>query len=615
MNTLPPSSQLSPTETECPLNVGTAIATNVNSRSCSRCGSVSSNKSASSCKNIAGGHSACHELTNNDQISTAVATHQCCGGSGGYTADSDAEQYFVNNVSHRSSMTHLPNDLVSYGSYSSLSHRSRTPVQSDGSGHSRHSHHHNSHGHQYHYQQHHTTCKKVALPGRGHYRHRRKSSSSTLPDSIHRRSDMDGGSSGGSAGVRGSESCIYEPLHVDVSSPSTATNTVILTPSKITIERSQAEQMEQMARDTSSSDLPEYMYSESPIKWSFPVDREGKKRPNDTDYIEVLSEPECSSQDEKVASKCSYDSKTISVWRTDNEETTNTIIFHHESEVVENCCDNYYFHCKADNEFENCSAELCDFISKNNIEMENMEVPEDAEPLKPTESLNNAVPLNGQSSAPLINFQKNNISTVSNRLDLSPEIRRYSKSTNLQQHNATNLTPHHFPIATLNNSSATQNGNNTLNQNLGCNYFADDKFVNTSTINRGDVATTSSQTPQPSHSSTSHHHSPGGLPQINSESSSYLQTLQTTNQSGFELFNISNSTLYEKPFGSINLTTQNQFEPFSNRRQSINNNNETGDGMQANRSMQNGHPHDGTMERLDSTTNDGDHVSQRYPPP
>lgn len=601
MNALPPS-QLSPTETECPMDgklpgdgeaenphfwcnnragmvlhqkspdreqASAANSNNVTSRSCSRCGSIGSNKST---KTNTSHHSACHELSNNDQSMhiPEIATHSCCNGN--YTADSDAEQYFVNNVSHRSSMTHIPTDLVSYGSCNSLSHRSRTPVNGDGgsSTGATHKHggsHHHPHPHQYHYQQHHTSCKKVALQGRGHCRHRRKSSSSTLPDSIIHRRDTD------SSSVRGSESCIYEPLHVDVSSPSTANNTVILTPSKITIERNHGEPP-QMVRDTSSSDLPDYVYTPSPVKWHFPAERVDKKPTKDTDYIEVVSEPECSAPDEKEVKKFTYDSKTISVWRTDNEETTNTVIYHHESEAVENCCDNYYFHCKADGEIENCSGVSCEFISTNNIDCCDQivdNINNDNVPAKQIESLNNMVAIASHPTTPLINFHKNNISTLSTRLDLSPELRRYSKFTNLQQQNDTNLTPHHFPTGNQNsNGVAVQNGNNTMNQNLECNYFSDNKFVNT----MRDVPRNQQQPQQQQHQQqpqSTQLNSPGH-PQINSESSYYLQT----NQNAFELFNISNSTLYEKPFGSINLTTQNQFEPFSNRQQSGNNNNNNG---------------------------------------
>lgn len=563
MNALPPS-QLSPTETECPLEVAAAAnSNNVTSRSCSRCGSIGSNKSTKT--NASHTHSACHELSNNDQTIhlPGIPTHPCCNGN--YTADSDAEQYFVNNVSHRSSMTHIPTDLVSYGSYNSLSHRSRTPVNGDGGSASSHKHsggHHNPHP-QYYYQPHHTSCKKVALQGRGHCRHRRKSSSSTLPDSIIHRRDTD------SSSVRGSESCIYEPLHVDVSSPSTANNTVILTPSKITIERNHGEQ-QHMVRDTSSSDLPEYVYTQSPVKWHFPAERIDKKPSKDTDYIEVVSEPECSTvRDDKEVKKFTYDSKTISVWRTDNEETTNTVIFHHESEAVENCCDNYYFHCKADGEIENCSGISCEFISANNVDCCDhiLDNANDNSPAKQIESLNNMVAISSYPTTPLINFHKNNISTLSTRLDLSPELRRFSKFTNLQQQNDTNLTPHHFPLGNQNASSsggAMPNGNTNINQNLECNYFSDNKFVNT--MRDGSRNQQQPQQQQPNQQSTQVY-SPGH-PQINSESSYYMQT----NQNAFELFNISNSTQYEKPFGSINLTTQNQFEPFSNRGQSGNNN-------------------------------------------
>lgn len=602
MNAFPPN-QLSPSETECPPDsVGAAAsaanANAVNSRSCSRCGSVSSNKSN---KTTASHHSVCHETTHNEPDAHTEVTYPCCNGT--YNGESDAEhQYFVNNVSHRSSMSHIPADMTSYGSYNSLSHRSRTPVPGEGgSGNThKHGHYHYPQTYQYHYQPHHTSCKKVMVQDRSRCRHRRKSSSSTLPDSlVHRRADTD------SSSVRGSESCIYEPLHVDVSSPSTANNTVILTPSKITIERNQNEHG---PRETTNGDYHEFGYQASPIDWQFPPPPEpepstsgrgNKTAARDTDFIEVVAEPEdIAPRDDKDVKKFTYDSKTISVWRTDNEETTNTVIYHHETESVDNCCENYYFHCKAEGEIDNCSAVPCELMpisgTMDCCEYTNSET--DDVPAKHSESLNNMVAVASHPTTPLINFQKNNISSLTHRLDLSPEVRRYSKFTNLQQQNDTNLTPHHFPVVSgeSNGNANGQHRTANVNQNLGCNYFADDKFVNTSVGSRDATHQQQSQQqhqqqqqqqqPQPTtqpqqqpHSSNQatssfYQHSPG-QPLINSESMQYLQT----NSNTFELFNISNSALYEKPFGSINLTTQNQFEPFSNRRQSGNNNMDNGD--------------------------------------
>lgn len=539
------SSQLSPTDAESPPG---AI---INSNTCSRCGSISSNKSASS-KNVSH-HDSCHDGINKEHsLHVDMPSHQYCNGS--YAIESDAEQYFSRNASHRSSMHRPSTNMIRYGSLNSLRSRSQASTNGDTTE-RKHGHHRRAHVPQYHYQQHHTSCKKVSLQGRGNCRHRRKSSSSTLPDSmLHRRTDTD------SSSLRGSESCIYEPLHIDVSSPSVGTNTVILTPSKITIERNGNDNMVQ---DLIRTDLPESsVYSLSPMpNWHYPApERTDKKASRDIDYIEVLSEPEGGGRDKKDVQKYTYDSRTISVWRTDNEELTNTVILHRESEVVENCCDNYYFHCKAEGEVENCSAEFCDYTSKEtecNIDENHCNL---------AESLNNMMPVSSYPTTPLLNFHKNNISTTAARLDLSPEIRRYSKFTNLQQQNNSNLTPHHFRML----NAGKSNGNVNINQNSENNYFSEEKFVNNASASRDDSHNAQQQSQAQSQSqsqsqSTTHFHSPGTT-QINSESSNYLHT----NQSDFELFNISSSKLFEKPFGSINLTTQNQFEPFSNQCQNNN---------------------------------------------
>lgn len=586
MNALP-SSQLSPTDADSPPG---AI---INSNPCSRCGSLSSNKSASS-KN-ASHHDICHDaITKDHTLHVDMAPHQYCNGS--YAVESDAEQYFSRNASHRSSMHRPSTNMIRYGSLNSLRSRSQVAPNGGDATERRHGHHRRTHAPQYHYQQHHTSCKKVALQGRGNCRHRRKSSSSTLPDSMmHRRTDTD------SSSLRGSESCIYEPLHVDVSSPSVGTNTVILTPSKITIERNGNDNM---AQDLVRTDLPESsVYSLSPMpNWQYPPppppERTDNQPTRDIDYIEVLSEPEGGARgDKKDVQKYTYDSRTISVWRTDNEELTNTVILHHESEVVENCCDNYYFHCKAEGEVENCSAEFCDYSSKD-ADCGLI----DEKQCNRAESLNNMIPVSSYPTTPLLNFHKNNIATTLNRLDLSPEIRRYSKFTNLQQQNDTNLTPHHFRVV----NAGKSNGNININQNADGNYFNEEKFVNTSVASRDRDDARNQQQPQPQ--SSSQFHSPGAT-QINSESSNYLQA----NQSDFELFNISSSKLYEKPFGSINLTTQNQFEPFSNQCQ---NNNEAGHSQNQQRQGNNGDTawhennainsdrHRGELELADGDAND-----------
>ncbi len=105
---------------------------------------------------------------------------------------------------------------------------------------------------------------------------------------------------------------------------------MVLTPSKITIEHSQTGDK---AFPQNVPNDPDYI--SSPIKWNFVCDGDGSG--NKTEYIEVATQPSTSSSKNDGTNRHkSSDLKTVSIWRTDNEER-NAIIFHHESEIVENC--------------------------------------------------------------------------------------------------------------------------------------------------------------------------------------------------------------------------------------------------------------------------------------
>lgn len=425
------------------------------------------------------------DFTNNDQTQNTLVTKQCC-------IDSDAEQYFVNNLSRKaSSSSHVaPGDL--YGSCNSLHYRSRTSLNSSCSAH----HHHH----------HHKTVRRNKCP-----HHRRKHSTSCVLLGSKRTSR--------STSVQGSSSSIYEPLQGDESSFSIAN--MVLTPSKITIEHS----------ETGDKTFPQNVpndpdYISSPIKWNFVCDGDGSG--NKTEYIEVATQPSTSSsKNDGTIRKKSSDVKTVSIWRTDNEES-NAIIFHHESEIVENCCENY-FHCNYQHDDQqSMRAKYCD-----NLKTNNHEVP------KSTERLNNTVEMIPSHSAPLDILNRNNISSVINQLNLSPEFRHYEKMTNLSQQNSANLTPSRF--------TQTNQNFNLLNQNMENNNFNEDKFINTSRY--------STQPPQP-HSSN----------EINEAQSSHQPTTSSTLRN-FELFNIATPSTgqHAKPIG-INLTTQNQFHTSQNSR-------------------------------------------------
>ncbi|XP_031631680.1 putative uncharacterized protein DDB_G0282133 [Contarinia nasturtii] len=289
-------------------------------------------------------------------------------------------------------------------------------------------------------------------------------------------------------------------------------------------------------------------YVSSPIQWTYAHNQHESSSTNDrTDFIEIVSEPEemCRTQRSsmvqpntskaintrptnnngydtpKKPSQSCDDSNAFSIWERDTNE--HTIIFHHKSDVGDKCCDNYCPRNESDTEMEiNADRSFTTKISDddNNCTPNGKQKNCCKSMSTSLELLNNSMPLSNvggntsSQSTALANFQKNNISqTGSHRLlDLSSDIRRYSKITNFEQQNASNLLPNYL----------TRSSNTNLNE--------------------------------------------------------------PSTATSFELFNIpSTSTMYDKPFGSINLTTQNHFESQSSssgtgtQRQHVNNFNSNND--------------------------------------
>ncbi|KAG4074645.1 hypothetical protein HA402_004516 [Bradysia odoriphaga] len=302
---------------------------------------------------------------------------------------------------------------------------------------------------------------------------------------------------------------------------------MVLTPSKITIEHNETGD-KTFPQNVPIND-PEYI--SSPIKWNFACDGEGSA--NKTEYVEVATQPSTSSSKYDGNHRQS-DVKTVSIWRTDNEES-NAIIFHHESEIVENCCENYF----------NCNYQHDDQQQQMRTQFHEAFTASNHEVPKSTERLNNTVEIVSSHSAPLDILNRNNISSVINQLNLSPEFRHYEKTTNLSQQTSVNLTPCR--------SSRTNQNFNLLNQNMENNNFSEDKFINTSRNTTNELNA---------------HHNVAQSSNPPSSSSGMLRNL--------ELFNISTpSTSHRgKPIG-INLTTQNQFPTSSNHSRSLSSSNFT----------------------------------------
>lgn len=465
--------------------------------------------------------------------------------------------------------------------------------------------------------------------------HRRKSSSSSFcgiggigssaGDSLRRRKRIDTECTS----LHGSGLSLFEPLQVDVSTPST--NTVILTPSKITIEHSSDYEGGGAHEKTKPNvngrtTVKRNRYVSSPIQWTYAHhgdDMNGSggggggncsSNNRTADFIEIVSEPEdvCRSHSKvsttsgtgksntakrmnngtentpkKPNQYCSGggggggsssggggcdDPNTFSIWELAKDNNNEqTIIFHHKSD--DKCCDNYCcprtvsdtelemfgadrsggssssntYKIINDNDFggsgkQNCCTSTSSLIqldqlnnlmpsTSNNNTNNNSNNSNNNNNASTNSNNNNSNNNNNNSnnnsntnSTALVNFQKNNISQSGSHrfLDLSSDIRRYSKITNFEQQNASNLLPNYL----------SRSSNTNLNEPI---------------LPQSSLSSTSSATAAATAAGT------GGSAAVASTSASATVT-------SFELFNIPSTSMYDKPFGNINLTTQNHFE-------------------------------------------------------
>ena len=150
--------------------------------------------------------------------------------------------------------------------------------------------------------------------------------------------------------------------------------------------------------------IPELFNSPSRIKWNFLTGLPDRSRSHSqigsSDYkTDIDDEDDCNSQldgeeckiDQILKRKSSsfdtkyhHRDKTVSIWRTNSyggaNDDCNAIIFHHDSEVVENCCENHFKTSEdgkksADSkdedstvyEFELCTKENCEYLSKSQV--------------------------------------------------------------------------------------------------------------------------------------------------------------------------------------------------------------------------------------------------------
>lgn len=183
--------------------------------------------------------------------------------------------------------------------------------------------------------------------------------------------------------------------------------------------------------------IPELFNSPSRIKWNFltglPDRSRSQSQIGSSEYKTDLDDEDCNSQygreckiDQilKREKSSSFDSKqqhrdkTVSIWRTHSyggtHDDCNAIIFHHDSELVENCCDNHFktdddYKKSADSkdedstvyEFELCTKENCEYLSKSQV-MNSEGVAEQKTPLN-----NEALPSASLPLAKNINLKHN----------------------------------------------------------------------------------------------------------------------------------------------------------------------------------------------------------------
>lgn len=506
-------------------------------KSCKRCGSIGSNKSeiVTIQRNT--------EFNYDDQSPTLIR-HKCCASSSRIDAIVDLDDCPITITSRRPSMCSLRHGI----STTSLNCRSsmRSICSKHGKEHSmRHqkrsqSHHrHERCNSRQHSHQHIANGGSSPHMSRNCCRHRRRiSCSSHSGESIHYRKRIDSETSS----FYGSESSIYEPNHTDGGGGggASSTNTVVLTPTKITIEHKEDTHLvEEYSNGITSVNRNKYVAS--PTHWNFLTEDYDDDRHinngklNSSDAVQY-DDYHRGGNEKKGALRKHYHRKstpTHTRQRSDpdmSNDSIGTIIFHHKGESSGNCCEAYYQCNNNEIEMEQqqpqqpCNLEIDnDFVNKKIDSNESI--------------LNNVNSCDAQPSQ--LNFHKNNISSMLEKpLNLLPDLRRYSKITNLQSQNATNLTPNYFQ-----NPSEPSTSNQTMANNKFNNHNRIGMTISNSHNNQLLTQTTTTTT-----------------------TTSMLSNYTTVSSNEFELVDLTTPSAFQKPFGSISLTAQNDFEPYSHIR-------------------------------------------------
>lgn len=184
----------------------------------------------------------------------------------------------------------------------------------------------------------------------------------------------------------------------------------------------------------------------------------------------------------------------ISIWRAENDER-NAIIFHHESEVVENCCGNMYFQYLTDQNYTDHSTHT-----------------------KSSEVLNNTFDARSKMSGSLQNMQHNVFSrSSSNVYSITDEFKVFEKQSNLTR-DSINLSHNYRHSLSSSHSSLYTAANHLANHNLN-------KILNTSRPSNTQASTSNANRTLNVENNLSIN-----LPTIQYEKPSHLQNLTAQNQ-------------------------------------------------------------------------------------
>uniref|UniRef100_A0A336MBA3 CSON012636 protein n=1 Tax=Culicoides sonorensis TaxID=179676 RepID=A0A336MBA3_CULSO len=244
------------------------------------------------------------------------------------------------------------------------------------------------------------------------------------------------------------------------------------------------------------------------LKWNFLSDlrkekekRERERRKSDVSQMGQSQTLHRRKKDEYWKLRQSAQNvNNISIWCAENDER-NAIIFHHESEVVENCCGNV--------------SVLHQYLNPH---------------AKSSEVLNNTLEVQSKTSGSLQNMQHNVFSrSVSNVYNITDEFKVFEKQSNLTR-DSINLSHNYLQSSLSSSHSSLYNttGNHLVNHNLN-------KVLNTSRVTSNNAnANTSNRTLNVENNLSIN------LPTIQYEKPSHLQNLTAQNQFNREEMEIDN---------------------------------------------------------------------------